>query len=530
MLDFLAAQPLLTLFLIMAVGLALGKVRAWGVSLGAAAAMFVALGLSAANPDITLPPLVYQLGLAIFVYVIGLNFGATFFKDFVRRGWKLSLVVVGALLGLAALAYAAIRGMGLDPAIGAGTLAGAVSSTPGMAAIVEALGGDSTPVVGYSLAYPGGVLGVILVAAVGAAVLKVDHIQDAKEEGMIASPLEWKVVRLDKHFEGTAGDLARITGEQVVATRHVNDPHAHHLAGPEMPLVKGTELMLNGTREGIDRAIAQLGTEVPYTLGEDDGLIFRRLTVSNPEIAGRRIRDIDPVKHGFLIARVRSGDTDRVPTGDTVLNYSDRVRVVTAPGHLERVRNFLGDSERSLGNVDLFPFALGLTMGLLLGVIPIPLPGGTTLSFGFGGGPIVMGLILGAVGRTGPINWQLPFHAKQTLNTLGLTLFLTGVGTSAGGSFRQALSDSSSLVYMGLGLALTVISAVSIVLVCMFAFKLKFDEAMGVAAGLTTNPAVMAYLNPQTGTRLAERGYATVYPTAMIGKILVCQILALMLI
>lgn len=530
MLNFLAEQPLIALFIIMAVGLAFGKIKAWGVSLGAAAAMFVALGLSTANPDIALPPLIYQFGLALFVYVIGLNFGATFFKDFVNRGWKLSLMTIAMMFTLAGLTYAAIEIFNLDPAIGVGTLAGATSSTPGMAAIVEAIGGETTPVVGYSLAYPGAVIGTILVGAIGMGVLRVNHLKDAQDEGMISAPLEWKAVRIDKEIDGTVADIAEITGERIVATRNLDNSQQHTLAEPELKLSKGRMLMINGDEEAVNRAIAKLGTEIEMTLDEDAGLIYTRVTLSNPEIAGMRVSDIDTVKHGFKIARVRSGDQDRVPDKDMVLNLSDRIRVVTTPDNLENVKKFLGNSERSLGNVDLFPFAVGLLAGLLLGAIPIPIPGGTTLNLGFGGGPIVMGLILGAVGRSGPINWQLPFHARQTLSTLGLVLFLSGVGTSAGGSFREAISDPASLIYIAVGLGLTLFSAIGLVVAGMMLFKLKFDEAIGVAAGLTTNPAVMAYLNPQTGTQLAERGYATVYPTTMIGKILMCQILALLVV
>ena len=530
MLSFLAEQPLLALFLIMAVGLAVGKESAWGVSLGAAAAMFVALGLSTANPDIAIPPFVYQFGLAVFVYVIGLNFGQSFFRDFLSRGWKLSLLIVIMLLILAGVTIGFLHAFDLNPAIAVGTLAGSISSTPGMAAAVEALGGDSTPVVGYSLTYPGCVIGTIIVAAIGAKLLKVNHIDDAKAEGMIAAPLEWKGVRLGRDFAGTIDDLSAITGERIIATRHINNPHDHNLAYPELPLRKGMEIIVNGTDEAIDKAIAVLGEEIYVNLHEEDGLVYRRVTVSNPEVAGRTIDELNTEDKGFIIARVRKGDSDVVPAPEMVLNYSDRVRVITAPGRLDDVRRYLGDSESKLGNVDLLPFALGLFLGLALGAIPIPLPGGTTLSLGFGGGPIVMGLILGAVGRSGPINWQLPFHAKQTLSTLGLTLFLAGVGTSAGGSFRAALSDPSSLIYIGVGLALTLISALGLAAGSMLLFKLKFDEAMGVVAGMTTNPAIMAYLNPQTGTQLAERGYATVYPTSMIGKILACQVLALLLV
>lgn len=309
----------------MAVGLAIGKVSAWGVSLGAAAAMFVALGLSTANPDIAIPPFVYQFGLAVFAYGIGLNFGPPFFRDFLSHGWKLTLLIVIMLLILAGVTFGFLHAFDLNPAIAVGAFAGSITSTSGMAAAVETLGGDSTPVVGYSLTYPGAVIGTIIVAAIGAKLLKVNHIEDAKAEGMIAAPLEWKGVRLGRDFEGTIDDLSAITGERIIATRH------------------------------IDKAIAVLGEEIHVNLHEEDGLVYRRVTVSSPGVAGRTIDELNTEYKGFIIARVRKGDSDVVPAPEMVLNYSDRVRVITAPGRLDDVRRYLG-----------------------------------------------------AIGRSGPINWQLP--------------------------------------------------------------------------------------------------------------------------
>lgn len=527
-LDLLADNQLLTLFVIMAVGLALGKVKFFGLSLGAAAAMFVALGLATANPDIQIPALVYQLGMALFVYAIGLSFGPAFFREFKTRGWKLTLFMIAMFAVLIGVSAAAIKLLGLDPAIGTGMFAGALSSTPGMAAAVEMLG-NSEPVVGYSLAYPGGVLGAIIVGAAGAALLKVNHRKDAEAEGLIPAPLQWKVVRITRDHDATVGNLAGYTGQDVVATRVVTDHDQHQLAKPSLPLTAGMEVMLNGSEAAVDAAIEVLGEEVDIDLADTDGLMYSRLTVSHPDVAGRTVRELKTLEHGFLIARVRSGDTDVVPHGDTVLNYSDRVRVVCAPQDLPKVRKFLGDSERALGNADLLSLAVGLTLGILLGLIPIPLPGGQTLSLGFGGGPIVMGLVLGYLNRTGSINWQLPFHTRQALSTLGLTIFLAGVGTSAGGAFRDALTDPASFIYIAVGLGITVFSAVVISALGMAFFKLKWDESIGVAAGMTTNPAVISYLNTQTGTELANRGYATVYPTTIIGKIVACQVLLLLL-
>ena len=297
-----------------------------------------------------------------------------------------------------------------------------------------------------------------------------------------------------------------------------------------MPLCEGEAYLLNGSEEAVDKAIEVLGEEHPVELTEDAGLKYTRVTVSNPEIAGKSIREIKALDHGFIIARIRKGDKDLVPHPDTVLNYSDRVRVVTSPSRLPYVRKYLGDSEAALGNADLLSLAIGLTLGMLLGLIPIPMPGGSTLQLGFGGGPVVVGLLLGYLNRTGPLNWQMPFHTRETLSNMGLTLFLAGVGTSAGASFRDALTDPSSLTIMGVGLIITLVSAILIGVIGMLVLKLKWDEAMGCAAGMTTNPAVFAYIRDQTGTDLAGRGWATVYPTTIIGKIIASQVLLLSLI
>ncbi|STC69690.1 putative permease [Corynebacterium pilosum] len=214
MLDYLATNPLLALALILAVGLALGKIRILGISLGAAAVLFVALGLATANPEIQLPPLLYQLGLAMFVYVIGLSAGPVFFREFATRGWKLTLFMIVLLVVLVGLGWALIKGFGLDAVTGAGMFAGALSSTPGMAAIVEMVPDTQSqaPVVGYSLAYPGAVIGAILVAAIGAAVLKVDHHKDAADEGMVSAPLQWRGVEIGEGIRGVSTSCARSPG------------------------------------------------------------------------------------------------------------------------------------------------------------------------------------------------------------------------------------------------------------------------------------------------------------------------------
>lgn len=542
MLDFLANDLLLALAVILTVGLAIGKIKIGGISLGAAAVLFVAVGLSAANPDILMPALIYQFGLAIFVYTIGLSAGPTFMQTMKSRGFAMNIAAVGVLIVLIGLGMVVILLPGLDRITGAGMFAGALSSTPGMATIVESvphlLGDGSSPdagapaVIGYSLAYPGGILGAILVGAIGAKLLKVDHIADAQKEGVLASPLQYRTFRIDRLpncDSCTVADLSGLIGADVIATRLVKSQGQQFLLEPTSRLSVGSIIMVNGTDEELDKAVAALGEEVDYTADGTD-LEYVRMVVSNPDVIGSRIRDLHTMRdHGFLISRLRRGDQDVVPHPDDVLQPSDRIRVVTSKSNTNNVREFIGDSEKSLASPDLLPFTLGLLLGIALGSIPIPLPGGITVSLGFGGGPIIVGLILGALGRTGPIRWQLPYHSNKTIETLGMAIFMAGVGTKAGGGFRAALQDPTSFMYILMGLVLTVASAVLIIAILMTWRKLTFDESMGVAAGITTNPAIIAYLNAATKTELSARGYTAVYPVMMIGKILASQALIVLL-
>lgn len=544
-LNFLAEYPLVALVLVLACGYALGKIKVAGISLGAAAILFVAIGVSAANPEITFPPLLYQFGLALFVYSIGLSAGREFFATFPTRGWKSNAVIAFVMVMLTVLAATVIHFLDVDATTAAGTFAGSLTTTPGMAAMVEVLKAEhadiaSTPVVGYSLAYPGGVLGAILVAAVGAKLLRVDHIQDARDEGIIQSHLEWRVVEvtqesLSKLTEDgrtiTVQQVPQLTDANIVVTRYIasTEGATEQLAYPDAPVVPKMRMVINGTLEELEKATVALGKRVRIDVETND-LTYGRVIVSNPAIAGRTIKDINPLRHGFLIARVRRGDREYIAQGNTILELSDSLRVIAPKQSFPKVRKFLGDSETSLANVNLLPYMVGLSIGLLVGTIPIPLPGGTHLALGFGGGPIIAGLILGALGHTGRIQWQMPFHANRVLTGLGLALFLAGVGTVAGPGFRHAITDPSSVTYISFGFFITVLSAVSCGALGMLILKMKWDEAMGLAAAVSTNPAVLSYLNEQSRTDLANRGYTTVYPLTMIGKIILSQILILVLI
>jgi putative transport protein len=230
-----------------------------------------------------------------------------------------------------------------------------------------------------------------------------------------------------------------------------------------------------------------------------------------------------------LVTRVRRGDVELVPDGHTVLEPGDRVRVVAPRTHIADISNFLGDSYRALSEVDILTFSLGIALGLLVGLVPIPMPGGGALKLGFAGGPLVVALILGARGRTGPLVWSMPYSANLTLRQLGLILFLAGVGTRSGYAFVHTLSGSQGITIFAAGAIITCVTGMATLWIGYRLLRIPLSLLIGMLAGLQTQPAVLGFALEQTHNDLPNVGYATVYPVATISKIIIVQVLLTML-
>ena len=294
----------------------------------------------------------------------------------------------------------------------------------------------------------------------------------------------------------------------------------------------GMIVCVTGTQEVLDAATEYLGEESAIDLAYYDvtsGL--RRMFVSNPSVVGVRLGDLGlQSKYGILITRIRRGDKDMVATDDSRLELGDRVRVVTNKENLGRAARIVGDSYKSLSEIDILTFSVGIALGLLVGKIPFPIPGGGVLELGSAGGPLIVGLILGALGRTGPIVWRSPYSSNLTIRQLGITFFLAGIGANAGGDFLKAIKNPSSLTIIAVGAVLTFVLTSLTLIIVYKGFKLPYGTAMGVAAGLFTQPATLGYANDQTNNELPNTGYSTVFPMAMIAKIIVAQVLVVVMV
>lgn len=540
----LSENPLLLLFLIAAISYPLGRLKIFGVSLGVAAVLFVGLAFGALDPNIKLPEIVYNLGLVIFVYTIGLSSGPGFFASFRGKGVRDNVLVVMMLILAAVAVYFLADVLNVSSTVAAGMYTGALTNTPALAAVLEFLKSSvppeqldavlAEPVLGYSVVYPMGFIGVILVMIFFTRVWRVNYAQDALRvrAAKTSQQLIARTIRItESAIAGqTIQQLMQAQKWDVVFGRQKHE-NTLTLAGAQTELHVNDLVSVVGAPEQVERVCAVLGEFSDEALELDrTEMDYRRIFVSNPQVVGVRLRDLNlPQQFGALVTRVRRGDVEFLAREDTTLELGDRVRVVTRRENMGAVSRFFGDSFRAIAEIDVLSFSLGLALGILVGQIPIPLPGGITFKLGTAGGPLVVALILGTLERTGPIVWTLPYNANLTLRQIGLILFLAGVGTRAGYAFVTTLQQGGGLILFGAGAALTMSIAALMILIGYRVLKIPMNLLLGMVAGMQTNPALLGFANEETKNDLPNLGYATVYPMATIVKIILAQVLIVFL-
>lgn len=535
MIDLLVANPLLLLFVVAGIGYPLGQIRIASVNLGIGAVLFVGLAVGSLHPDLKLPEFVYLLGLVLFVYTVGLSSAPGFFESLRGQGLRDNALVAGVLAASAALVWAMSRAFNLAPALAAGLFAGGLTNTPALAAAIDYLkhapGSAASaqalaePTVAYSLAYPFGVLGVILSIHLARRAL---HIPPGSPTRAADTRLEVATVRVTRpDLAGTTvRELFQLHGWRAVLGR-VKRGSQTIVATDPLPIELGDLVSVVASRLEIERIVRVLGEPHAERIDLDRSDVdYRRVFVSSREVAGRTLRDIDlPGHFGAIVTRVRRGDVEFLPTGDTVVQLGDRLRVLTYRGNMDEVSRFFGDSFRALSEIDLLTFSVGISAGLLVGLVPIPMPGGVVFRLGLAGGPLLVSLLLGKLGRTGPMVWTLPYNVNLTLRQLGLLLFLAGIGTRAGYSFASYLSTGEGVPLLLAGAMLTTGTSLALLLLGHFLFRIPFVTLSGILAGLQTQPAVLAFALEQSEDEAPNVGYATVYPTATVMKVLIAQII-----
>lgn len=514
----LATAPLLTVFLVIGLGTAVGHVPLGPIRFGAAGALFVGLAVGSLDPRLGADlSLLRSLGLGLFCYTVGIGAGGSFFRDLRRQLPLMGLCVVALVLAGGAGAVFS-RLTGITPAMDSGAFAGALTS-PVLDAAIEAAG-NQEPAVGYALAYPVGVAVAILVVA---AVVTRDWPSRRDPRPASADGIKATSVLLLTRVRLTELEAFR---EGRIRISYLERDGDTRVVEPGEELLPGDKVVVVGSPAAIEEAVHDLGTGYLRCLAKDHSVVdHRRLTVSSTRVAGKTIGELD--MHGRfqgVITRVKRGDLDLLAREDLVLQLGDRVLAVVPSDELEKAADFFGDSEKSISQIDAFSVGMGMALGVLLGLVAIPLPGGISLRLGVAAGPLVVGMVLGRLARTGPFIWVLPHAANATIRQLGMLFFLAAIGLASGPSFAEA-AFSWTGVAVGVLAALIVLVNAAVLLLGARLTGVSAQRAAGGFAGLVGQPAILGYALSKRDDERVEAGYATLFALAIVVKIVMVQVL-----
>ena len=516
----LEQQPLMALFLTIAIGYLLGEVSVGGLSLGVGMVLFVALGMGCLAPKAAPPAILGNFGLALFLYAVGIQYGKQFFIGVTSAsGLKDNLVALTGVMISGAVALLFVRFLNLKTAYALGLFTGSGTSTPALQAAIAALGNDD-PAVGYSVAYPFGVAGPILFLFLAFTLLK-PKIDVPAGAGM--ELLEFALKR-PEYFGKRLSEVTAVLPPEVriVALRREqqNQP-----ASPELVLREGDVLLgVAPSRAMLDRLEKTLGEAVPGSMTVDRRhLDYLRVFASRATVVGRTLGELVlPADKASIVVQVRRGDTDLLPETELVLEYGDRVGLLAHRADFPALRAYFGDSIKAAAEFSYISIGVGMALGFIVGAIKIPLPGIGRVSMGLSG-VLIVALILGSRRRSAGLSWVIPLPASIVLRNLGLTVFLAQVGMASGPKFAATVLDTG-LLMLSLGAIVLAAMVLPILLLGLFVFRMPFDRVMGIIAGTCGNPAILAYINRLVPNEKPDLGYATIFPGMTIVKILFVSI------
>lgn len=532
---------LFTIALVVAAGLALGHLKVRGLSLGVAGVLFsgLAAGHFGFAPKLEILEVLRDLGLVLFVAAVGAQVGPGFVQSLRDGGLRLNVLAAAVVVLGALVTVALARLLHLDMAALVGVFAGATTNTPALGAAQQAL--DSLadvdaarrglPGLGYAVAYPFGVLGVI--AGIAAARALFRGVGGAAATTASAPTLSRRAFVVDnKNLEGRAvQDLPGLAALGVVVSRVL----AQGATGPERALPGtvvhlGDTVLAVGSDAGLESACAIIGTPATRDLTSGGRTSSLRMVVTTKASVGKTLAELAlAARHDVVVTRVRRADVDMVAAPALRLRFGDQLNVVGHPEDLAAAAAVVGNSQKALGLTDFLPIFLGVGLGVLLGSIAFPLPGmPAPVKLGLAGGPLLAAIVLGRIGKIGPLVWHLPGNVNLALRELGIALFLSAVGLKAGAHLVEALAGQGP-TWLLCGVAITLVPLCVVALVARFALALPFATVAGLLAGSMTDPPALAFANSMVGEDAAAVSYAAVYPTTMVLRILTAQALVLWL-
>lgn len=526
----LLSNNYVALFVIISLGYLLGRIKIAGLSLDVSAVIFVALVFG--YYGIIIPSDYQYLGLVLFIFTVGIQAGPGFFESFRKDGRTLALFTILLIVVSGVLTLGFIWGFGVDKNIAIGLLTGALTSTPGLAAAIDYTHSPLASI-GYGIAYPFGVLGVILFVRLMPRLLN-KKVKAAEEEYSSELSDEYPeiqkqnfVVENDNVIGKSIGELKIRQMTQAVVSRVVHDGLAITPV-PATILHKGDLIKAVGTTDSLERIKLLIGRETDIEVPLDPQYDVRTLLVTSKKVVGKTLGQINLLAtYGGTITRIRRSGIDISPSPDSKLQLGDKLIIAASKANMANVARIFGDDDKRLSDSDMLPVALGIVLGVLAGMITFSF-GNFKLGLGLTGGVLFVALILSRIGRTGPIIWTMSGAANNLIRQVGLLFFLAAVGTGAGAEIGSTFETYGISLFI-YGAFITLIPMFVALYAGHYLFKMNLLTLFGAITGGMTSTPGLAAADSMTDTNAPSVAYATVYPLAMVLLIVVIQIMNLVL-
>ena len=540
----------MSLALTIMLGILLGRVKIAGISLGATFILFVGIlfGELGMKVDRSLLHFFQEFGLILFVFSIGLQVGPSFFSNFKKGGRTLNLLatlnVVLAVVVTTVIYF--LSGVPLQTMVG--IMSGAITNTPGLGAAQQAysdITGIEDPSIGmgYAVAYPLGVVGIILsiilIRWIGRVNIKEEEAKLEEEragEELSAIPISLQVTN-PALFGHTVKSLTELLhGRTFVVSRiWKKETDEIHIATIDTVLSEGDRIFVITEQPHIDALIVTVGRKLHIDrkrwILEGSKYVSRKLVVTNREINGRTLKSLNlRALYGVNVTRIYRAGVEIVASPNFALQYGDRLNVVGSDAAIDSMEELIGNSIKRLDEPNLVTIFLGIALGIFVGSIPIMFPGiPQPVKLGLAGGPLVVAILIARFGYKLKLVAYTTTSANLILREMGISIFLACVGLNAGNGFVDTLVNNGGFVWVGYGLLITLIPLLVVGLLGRFVFKLNYLQLSGMMAGATTDPPALAYANSLSDSDAAAVGYATVYPLTMFLRVLAAQLVIIFL-
>jgi len=517
------------LFLIILIGFIIGRIKIKGISLDVSAVIFVALIFG--HYGIVIPKDFQYLGLVLFIFTIGIQAGPSFFESFKKNGRELAVLATILIVSSGLIAFCIFYFFGVDKNLVIGLLNGALTSTPGLAAAIDATGSPLASI-GYGIGYPFGVIGVILFVSFLPKILRVNLKKEEeiyKKEVLTGFPeitRKYFVVENENVIGKSLGELNIRFMTKAVISRIM---HKGKVIVPEPKVIfkKGDIIKAVGTFDALERVKILIGAETEQEIPSDNNFDIRSVLVTNKDVVNKTLGQLNILEtYRATITRIRRSGINISPSPSSKLQFGDKLVVVCHKDTMKQVSRIFGDDTSKLSNTDFMPIAAGILLGILVGKLSINFSS-FSFSLGLTGGILLVALILGRTGKTGPIMWTMTGAANQLLRQFGLLFFLAAVGTSAGSSLVETFSEYGVELFV-YGIAITLIPMMLTTIIARYFLKMNLLTLLGTLTGSMTSTPGLATVDNMVDTDAPAVAYATVYPIAMVLLIIIVQILSLL--